>query len=433
MAAITWRNVDAPDFSSSARMLGQAGDSFNNMFGVLNKQLEKHQAIGEQNWQNTANNNTDAFMGEMRKRYTTPEAYAAAQASGEVDALREQYGAQINVPAARELMYKMPENLQRQAVTQQAFAENRLHEKFKGTIAQALTQTMNGQGKEARTMLAKSGMPPELQARTLADILTTEQQGLRSTQQTEAHNSLMANRAAEDAWRAAQTKLAGQPKKPDLGDITKMTDARKAPYQERLSNTAFGGDKYDSPKAAESIVALLSSTGTSPLSGSPAAFTQKLVAALVGKGVATPDGKVLVSIGGKSIRVPLTEGLIKKAISDDDGGLADPSVGGVATKLAEYLKSSQGREQAADYLSNKAVLSRIDQEMAAIAQGKSTDELPAFDMDDPLKYRQSLTKEKEAEAAKVAAQNLRAAQKPAVNMNNFSGAPDWAPQIPLWE
>jgi hypothetical protein len=398
MAAITWRNVDAPNFGESARILGMAGDSFNNMFGVLNKQLEKHQAIGEQNWQNTANNNTDAFMGEMRRRYTTPEAYAAAQASGEVDALREQYGAQINVPAARELMYKMPENLQRQAVTQQAFAENRLHEKFKGTIAQALTQTMNGQGKEARTMLAESGMPPELQARTLADILATEQQGLRSTQQTEAHNALMASRKSEDAWRTAQTKSAGQPNKPDLGDITKMTDARKAPYQERLSNTAFGGDKFDSPKAAESILAMLTSTGTSPLSGSPAAFTQKLVAKLVGEGVATPDGKVLVSIGGKSIRVPLTEGLIKKAISDDDGSVTDPSVGGVAANLAAYLKSSQGREQAADYLSNKAVLSRIDQEMAAIAQGKSTGELPAFDMDDPLKYRQSLAKEKEAEA-----------------------------------
>ena len=401
MAAITWRNVDAPGFGESARTLGMAGDSFNNMFGVLNKQLEKQQAIGDQNWQNTANNNTDAFMGEMRKRYQTPEAYAAAQASGEVDALRGQYDAQINVPAARELMYKTPENLQRQAVTGQAFAENQLHEKFKGTIAQALTQTLNGDGKGARSLLAESGMPAHLAAQANADILSAEQQNTRFSQQTEAHNSLMASRAAEDAWRAAQTKLAGQPKKPDLGDITKMTDARKAPYQELLTNTAYGGDKFDSPKAAESISKMLESTGTRVFSGGPAVFAQKMVTKLVELGAATPDGKVVVSLGGKEVRIPLTDTLIKKAIADSDG-LTSPSPSDAAARLSTYLKSSQGREQAVDFLSNKAVLSRIDQEMSAIAQGKAVTELPSFDMDDPLKYRQLLAKEKEAEAAKAA-------------------------------
>lgn len=397
MAAITWRNVDAPSFGESARTLGMAGDSFNNMFGVLNKQLEKQQAIGDQNWQNTANNNTDAFMGEMRKRYTTPEAYAAAQASGEVDALRGQYDAQINVPAARELMYKMPENLQRQAVTQQAFDTNQLHEKFKGTIAQALTQTLNGDGKGARALLAESGMPAHLVAQANADILSAEQQGARFTQQTDLNNASLANLKAEASLRDAQAQLALRPKKPDLGDITKMTDARKAPYQEWLSNTAFGGDKFDSPKAAESIVNMLTSTGTRVFSGGPAVFAQKMVSQLVSEGVATPDGKVIVSLGGKEVRIPLTDTLIKKAIADSDGFTA-PSPVDTAKHLAAYLKSPQGREQAVDFLSNKAVLSRIDQEMSAIAQGKAVTELPAFDMNDPLKYRQLLAKEKEAEA-----------------------------------
>lgn len=402
MAAITWRNVDAPDFSSSARMLGQAGDSFNNMFGVLNKQLEKHQAIGEQNWQNTANNNTDAFMGEMRKRYTTPEAYAAAQASGEVDALREQYGAQINVPAARELMYKMPENLQRQAVTQQAFAENRLHEKFKGTIAQALTQTMNGQGKEARTMLAESGMPPELQARTLADILTTEQQGLRSTQQTEAHNALMASRKSEDAYRASQVEAARVGKRPSISEIKDVIETQSGPHEAALKASIFGGPKVTDPKEQASIAALVTTLGTRMGVTEPTVFVGHVLDKLKGDKVLNSAGNIEYKIGDKTLQVPLPASLVTTAIQQDNAFMKSPATGTTAERLKALIQSPDFIDQAIAYENSRLNLATINREGSVSMSGGTPVRPAGYDDKDPSGFaatmREYRTRQVDAEA-----------------------------------
>ena len=76
MAVLTWRNVDAPDFSASMRGTGLAADLFSNAFGGLNTSLDKFQ-------QGRAAQADQMVMLEALK-YSDPVAYQQALSSGAV-------------------------------------------------------------------------------------------------------------------------------------------------------------------------------------------------------------------------------------------------------------------------------------------------------------------------------------------------------------
>jgi hypothetical protein len=95
---ITWRNVEAPDFSGASRMLSQAQVGFNNGFAQFQDILKNQEATAESNWKVTRDNNTQAFLDSVN-RYRTPEEYQAALESGALDVSR--FGPQIDRSAAR--------------------------------------------------------------------------------------------------------------------------------------------------------------------------------------------------------------------------------------------------------------------------------------------------------------------------------------------
>jgi len=89
---ITWRNVAAPDFSGASNMMEQARQSFSSAFGAADNLLGQRQAIEQGNQENQVNLNTDQFEQMLRSRFQTPEELQAARQSGELDALRQQFG-----------------------------------------------------------------------------------------------------------------------------------------------------------------------------------------------------------------------------------------------------------------------------------------------------------------------------------------------------
>jgi hypothetical protein len=97
---ITWQNINAPDLASASRPLEAAQRSFSTAFDGLGQLLTERQRIGEQNWQNTRINNTNAFLDKLMA-FRTPEELAAAQQSGALNQLRQQFGAQIDTAAIR--------------------------------------------------------------------------------------------------------------------------------------------------------------------------------------------------------------------------------------------------------------------------------------------------------------------------------------------
>lgn len=90
---ITWRNVEGPDLGQAMRGMGLAQVGFNAGFDKLNEVVKDQEKVGFDNWDAQKQNNTQAFLEQMRQ-YRTPEELAAAQASGQLDT--QKYSAQID-------------------------------------------------------------------------------------------------------------------------------------------------------------------------------------------------------------------------------------------------------------------------------------------------------------------------------------------------
>jgi hypothetical protein len=100
--AITWQNVNAPSVGDPNRSMQGVQQSIGDIFSGLKEQLGAYRTNQDQNWQTGKENNTEAFLSALNSRYKTPEALAAAQASGELDAFKSSFGAQIDKAKTRE-------------------------------------------------------------------------------------------------------------------------------------------------------------------------------------------------------------------------------------------------------------------------------------------------------------------------------------------
>lgn len=89
---ITWRNVNGPDLTGAAAILGRSQDNFQNMFSGLQNVMDTARNTQIANQENQVNLNTDRFEQMLRERYRSPEELQAARQSGELDALRQQFG-----------------------------------------------------------------------------------------------------------------------------------------------------------------------------------------------------------------------------------------------------------------------------------------------------------------------------------------------------
>lgn len=124
---ITWRNVDAPDNRGVSGMLGAAQEGINSGLGQIAGVLKQRESINDANWNQQKTNNTQAFLDELGK-FRTPEEYQAALASGQLDQMRQGYGAQVDVAATRaaeearlgNLQQRVKQGIEYQNVTQDA-------------------------------------------------------------------------------------------------------------------------------------------------------------------------------------------------------------------------------------------------------------------------------------------------------------------------
>ena len=101
MATITWRSLmgNNPD---PVRAMTAAQDSFDGMFGSLNSALIKYQDQQKIAETKLKGDNLEKFYADASSRYSTPEAFQAALASGELQGLASSYGDAIDMSKVRE-------------------------------------------------------------------------------------------------------------------------------------------------------------------------------------------------------------------------------------------------------------------------------------------------------------------------------------------
>lgn len=122
MAAITWRNVDAPDNRGAAALLQGAQNSINmgfDKFGEIIKQREA--GIAAQEVKQKADN-TEALYSAISQQFNTPEKYQAGLESGEIAGLATSFG-DVDKAGARRFMSQQLTTLQNQARTSGEYAD----------------------------------------------------------------------------------------------------------------------------------------------------------------------------------------------------------------------------------------------------------------------------------------------------------------------
>lgn len=132
--AITWRNVSSGNGAAVAgHLMGAAQDSFNSGIDTLKNTLTERRDAEKANWDVAKQNNTDAFLNKLNS-YQTPEQLAAAQASGELDALRGQYGAQVDGAAIRGAEGDLQQKLIERIGAQNQYADDSLDRTQRGDV-----------------------------------------------------------------------------------------------------------------------------------------------------------------------------------------------------------------------------------------------------------------------------------------------------------
>lgn len=130
---ITWRSLQGASSTGAAAIMDSARGAFNDGFGALQGVLDKEQATAEANWDNTKQNNTNQFLDKLNA-FKTPEELAAAQASGELDALRSQYGAQVDSTAIRGAEGDLQQKLIERISAQNQYADDSLDRTQRGDV-----------------------------------------------------------------------------------------------------------------------------------------------------------------------------------------------------------------------------------------------------------------------------------------------------------
>ena len=139
---ITWRNVNGDTSSGAASMLEVARRALNDGFGSFKGIVDSRNEVNQQNWDTQKEVNTDQFLDRLAQ-YKTPEELAAAQKSGQLDALKAQFGGQIDRDAVRDAETNQADVLMKRIAAQNQYGDDKINrdarplmEQYQGLLAQ---------------------------------------------------------------------------------------------------------------------------------------------------------------------------------------------------------------------------------------------------------------------------------------------------------
>lgn len=139
---ITWRNIESDTTRGAAGLMEVARRAFNDGMGSFQGIVEDKNQVSQANWDQQRANNTNAFLDRLAQ-YKTPEELAAAQASGELAALRQQYGGQVDAAAIRGAEASQADVLMKRIAAQNQYGDDKINrdarplmEQYQGLLAQ---------------------------------------------------------------------------------------------------------------------------------------------------------------------------------------------------------------------------------------------------------------------------------------------------------
>lgn len=199
---ITWQNINAPSLGDPGRSLQLAGASFNDAFGALRQELAAYRTTQDQNWEAGKTLNTDRFLSALASRYTTPEALAAAQKSGELEQFRQSFGAQVDQRATREALDSRLGILQQRGINAMQYQNQAEEQALRPLYQQGLALAKSGDRKALSAFIAAN---PGLAARYQGDLVG---QGVDSEQKLRTFEEHLLTAASQRNTAAGNLEVA---------------------------------------------------------------------------------------------------------------------------------------------------------------------------------------------------------------------------------
>lgn len=150
---ITWRNVNSNVGYGVSNALDRAGDTINNGLNSLQHLVRQQQDTQVKNWDNQAQQNTQNFLDRVAA-YRSPEELAAAQQSGELDAMRQGYGAQVDRAAVRGAADQQLDLLRQRVTSQNQFQDQQTERGQRASVEQVKALQAAGRFDEANKLAA---------------------------------------------------------------------------------------------------------------------------------------------------------------------------------------------------------------------------------------------------------------------------------------
>ena len=120
---ITWRNIEGDHTRGAAGIFEVARRAFNDGLGNFKDIFDSKNQVQAENWETQKQVNTDQFLDRLAQ-FRTPEELAAAQAAGDLQALKAQFGGQIDRDAVRNAETNAAEALMKRITTQNLYGDD---------------------------------------------------------------------------------------------------------------------------------------------------------------------------------------------------------------------------------------------------------------------------------------------------------------------
>ena len=158
--AITWRSLmgQNPD---PVRAMSAAQNSFEGMFGSLNTALTQYQQQQQAQETKLKSDNLERFYAEAASKYSTPEAFQAALASGELQGLASIYGDAIDKSKVREFSETRGDVLRQREQDQWKYKDALEKRNATPLVDDIRSRIAAGDFKTANALLAENTLPDE--------------------------------------------------------------------------------------------------------------------------------------------------------------------------------------------------------------------------------------------------------------------------------
>lgn len=145
---ITWRNIESDHTRGAASLFETARSALNDGMGNFKSIVDSRNELNQQNWNTQKEVNTDLFLDRLAQ-YKTPEELAAAQAAGQLQALKAQFGGQIDRDAVRGAEAAQADVLMRRIAAQNQYADDKINREARPDIDHFYDLVGQGRLKEA--------------------------------------------------------------------------------------------------------------------------------------------------------------------------------------------------------------------------------------------------------------------------------------------